>query len=241
MANRVDMEFTGELASQIAEQLTGSQMDTADRLEWLKEHMRREFPWNEFHPSHLAGICLRKRWFELSNHKETGEGKVFTSHTLGIFMIGNMYHWFFQGLYPGADLEVELEPIKRNGYTISGTPDMIYDDELYDFKSTSGIRYVRNAPQEKDTEQANAYMGMMRELDHPLKTIRGRIVYAGKTDLEVVTQRFTWSPENWEAFLLKCDVLYAHVVKDVVPPSRSCYECKFCDSKDDCNALGFEE
>jgi hypothetical protein len=241
VANRVDMEFTGELAAQIAEHLTDSQMDTAGRIEWLKEQMRRDYPWNEFHPSHLAGICLRKRWYELLKHKETGKVKIFTSHTQGIFMIGNLFHWFLQGLYPGADVEIELDTIKRNGYTIHGTPDMVYAGELYDFKSTSGIRYVRNAPQAKDTEQANAYMGMMRELDHPLKTSMGRIVYMGKTAMEMASHSFKWSLEGWDTFLLKCDVLYAHVVKDQVPPGTSCYECKFCDDKDDCNDLGTEE
>lgn len=209
-----------------------------DRILWFMDYNRRVYPWNELHVSHISGPCIRKRWFDLMLHKELGEHPGFPRATLGRFLIGELIHNLIQGLYPEANKEPGPYVVERDGYAISGTPDMIDRGVMCEIKSTNTLRFVLKSPNEAHIEQVNTYPFLMAEADETLSVVDScRLIYATNSDLGIKEHKFLKNGDMWKKTNLKAELLFHAVVAEQAPNRTKCYECKWCNHISSCDEL----
>jgi len=135
-----------------------------------------------------------------------------------------------------------LDKTNNRRIVISGRLDSIiflhgYDKPIVvDYKTTSELKYSRDAPKEAHVAQVNFYLGCTLA-DY------GMVVYVDKKSLETVQHTTTWSPEKFKEMENYAITLDKHLMAGTVPScdiplmKKEGY-CNYCDYCDKCRAAG---
>lgn len=151
--------------------------------------VRKELDASKFHASWL-GKCERQIY-----NSKVGLSE-FDRHALGSMKVGTLIHSWFEDDVELEDVENEIsvsQNLVHDGTKLKlvGRFDAADDEAVYDFKTTAGIRYVRNSPKDYHIAQLMCYMFCTgRE--------KGKLVYVSKTDMEVVEHEVEFEQEWFE-------------------------------------------
>ena len=156
--------------------------------------VRKETDVNKFHASWL-GKCKRQIYNSKAGLSE------FDRHSLGSMKVGTLIHsWFADDVeLEGVDNEISVsQELVHNGERLKlvGRFDAADEEAVYDFKTTAGIRYVRNSPKDYHIAQLMCYMYCTGKR-------KGKLVYVSKSDMEVVEHEVHFDKEWFEGKLDK--------------------------------------
>jgi len=194
--------------------------DTEKRVKKLLKEREGEYIEEKdiFHAS-MAGMCPRIIYLEKTN-------PIKPDYKLEkIFLIGHIFHDFFEeNLYKDYECEKRLS-FESDGVKISGKADAYNDEEVIDFKTCKDTKWIYE-PKPEHMVQINIYMKMLN-LDS------GRLIYIGKTDLDLKEFTVKYDDELFKEILKKLKDVTQKIkekadVKDVSASlSKNCIWCKY--------------
>lgn len=135
---------------------------------------------------------------------------------------------------------IPLEKTNNRRIIISGRSDSViflhgYEKPIViDYKTTSELKYSRDAPKDAHISQVNFYLGTTLA-DY------GMVVYIDKKSLETVQHTIMWSPEKFKEMEEYAIELDKHLTAGTVPKcdiakmKKEGY-CNYCDYCDKCSA-----
>jgi CRISPR/Cas system-associated exonuclease Cas4 (RecB family) len=181
-----------------------------------KEHERPRFGVGT-----LTSNCLRQAYYKMT------EEEILDLDKLWVFSRGHALHEFVtQTLAPKTEKEIFVTK-KFNNFDIIGFIDAMYNNVIYEFKTTTNIP---DTPQSHHTLQVQGYYSLLDEnLQKEIENIK--IVYMNLSKVkayEVQQRDITAFMESRAAFLVQS-------LKMKTPPRREItWLCKYCEFHDTC-------
>ncbi len=198
----------------------------------------------KYSPSSL-GRCYRLQYW---NRKDEPKSNPVDERTERVFMAGNLFHNFVQGLIlkvePTAQIELLVEDDDFKGYA-----DMVIGDEVTDIKSQhSGAFWYRDKKTWAEIEpQIKHHILQVAFYAYKLDKSMARIIYISKDDLCI--QEYSFPVEKYRTEIEKeIEDLKLNWKTQVLPPALPrAYgvdkktgkgkDCNYCSWKDTCDKL----
>lgn len=168
-----------------------------------------------------VGYCPRQMYLGKIGVKD------FNDYVKGAMQVGTLIH---EAIEEEFDEEFRFEErieFEENGIRFTGHFDCFDGETVYDFKTTSSLKYVRSEPKSTHVQQLHVYM-------RGLGVEKGCIVYIGKKGMQVVQHEVEFSDELWSDIKLKVGKVLDVLDYDSLPRSSEevpfgscgCYYCR---------------
>jgi len=177
---------------------------------------------NEFYASSVGG-CPRLIYYSKVFPDRKKDPK-----SLKVFVLGNLVHDFLQKEVLSGESEVPLV-IETKGVKIKGRLDQVDDNFIYEIKSVSTLRFVKEQPQKHHVLQLMLYL-------KAFKREKGKIVYVEKNTFDIIEHEIVFDEKIYDEAVEGFVSVFQSMSKNALPDKTSEeWACKHCLFKKECD------
>ena len=188
----------------------------------IKEALKHTQPEDNTYYASSAGSCPRKMYYSRRYPQEND------LELLKVFEMGNIVHEFIQDvIMKGGQHEVPIK-LEDNGIIVRGRLDCLYENELYELKSTKSIHFVKDKPNNHHVMQLMLYM---KQLGYK----SGNLLYIEKNTLQMVEHTVEYDDSIYNLAIALFRKAHQGLSTNTLPVKEcEAWECKFCNYQDKC-------